>query len=221
MNNNEILEDAQKRISEEIGKYQTQQPIKQVNIYDRRTGKLMSTATKIVGKTFGVGWVMSNKRQMIDAAKTFNGSTCRVWLYLMAKQNYGDYVLVGNDFLARELGTNRTVIGNSLRELEERHYIQRVNIDGNRGFILNPNFTACGRSAVYTRRALWNLTEKLSSITEKAPLIASEAPRNYANKMRESNGTTDGTTTLNNKQGSAGGLLAVNVADGDDNYGVQ
>ena len=176
MDNQELYEEAQKRISEEIGKYQSEQPIKQVNIYDRRTGRLMSSSTKMVGKTFGIGWVMSQKRQLVDAAKDFTGSTLRVWVFLMGKQTYGDYVLCGTDYLAKELGTNRTVIGQAIRELEERQFLQRVNIDGNRGFILNPNVTACGRSAVYTRRALWRINEAIGKLSTKPPLLSSTMP---------------------------------------------
>ena len=219
MNNQEIYEEAQKRISEEIGKYQGEQPIKQVNVYDRRTGKLMSTSTKIIGKTFGVGWVMSQKQQMIEAARTFNGSTCRVWLYLMAKQTYGDYVLVGTDFLARELGTNRTVVGAAIKELEERHYLKRVNIDGNKGFIINPNLTACGRSAVYTRRALWRITEALEKISTRPPLLASTVPN--AEQYLKVNLTTDDTTTLDSKAGQRGGIAGGECFQrGGDNNGV-
>lgn len=180
MENQEIYEEAQKRISEEIGKYQSEQPIKQVNIYDRRTGRLMSSSTKMVGKTFGVGWVMNQKSQLLNAAKDFTGSTLRVWVFLMGKQTYGDYVLCGTDYLAKELGTNRTVIGQAVRELEERHFLQKVNIDGNRGFILNPNITACGRSAVYTRRALWRINEAISKLSTKPPLLSSTIPEETA-----------------------------------------
>lgn len=171
LRNEEFLEEAQKIVAEQVEKAQSEQPVKQVNIYDKRTGRLLSTSTKMVGKSFGIGWCMCKKDVMRQAALTLSGSTLRVLMYLYSKQTYGEYVMVGVNHIARELQTGGWRIGEALKALEEGRYIKKVIIDGNRGFLLNPEMTACGRSAVYQRRALWQIAENLQKVTTTTPML--------------------------------------------------
>lgn len=172
MNIDEEFEAAQKAIAEAIDRESSVQPVKQVNIYDKRTGKLLSTSTSSVGKTFGVGWCMCKKDKLREAGKLLSGLEARLILFLYGKQTYGEYVSITAEHLARELVSSPWRIRLALQQLQELNYVKKVRIDGNAAILLNPHITACGRSSVRIRRALWNVADDLSKITKSTPQLA-------------------------------------------------
>lgn len=131
-------------------------PLKQVNIYDGGTGKLISTSTSKRANLLGFGWAMVDKKRLATVSRRLNTAALRLLINLVSRQNYGEYVRCSRSTLANDLGVHVNTINRALNTLTANDYIARLTVDGQQVILLNPNFTCCGRSTVPVRRRLWD-----------------------------------------------------------------
>lgn len=89
-----------------------------------------------------------------------NLATLKVYLYLASKQTYQKFVMVGRKALVKELNLHINTVVNALKWLKENQYLQEHEIDGNTGWLMNPNITTMGANMQKSKSELWHLQKQ-------------------------------------------------------------
>ena len=158
--------------------------VQEMNLFelDDETGELtpLSHSSKIKGSQFGEGWIVVYKKsldKLVDEQAPY--TAMKIYCKLMGMQDFGPEIRVQNKFLYESLGITAKAYYKALKWLEDRHFIKRTVALGQNAFVLNPSYTACGKSSLDRRKFLWSMkapakTEETSSETTVAAMTSSE-----------------------------------------------
>lgn len=129
------------------------------NLFDQRGNMTLHSKYKLPkqGK-LGGGWVAFYKRSiraLIDECPNF--STMKVYMYIASKQTYQKCAIVKNTHIMKTLHMSSSTVFEALKWLRENDYLQRYEIDGNTGWLLNPSVTGCGGNSKKSKEKLWRL----------------------------------------------------------------
>lgn len=136
--------------------------IQEFNLFelDEETGEVtpLSHSSKVKGSQFGEGWIVVYKKsldKLIDERAPY--TAMKIYCKLMGMQDYGSEIRIQNKYLYESLGITAKAYSKAIKWLEERHFIKRTTTMGQNAFILNPSYTACGKSSLDKRKFLWSM----------------------------------------------------------------
>lgn len=79
-------------------------------------------------------------------------SALKVFMKLCTMQTYETAVVVSRAFLMKDLKCTRKTLWKSLTYLKEHAFIMETTVNGHSAFIINPDASNCGKSAIVTKR---------------------------------------------------------------------
>lgn len=128
---------------------------------------LSDTVTRKRGTQFGDDWVvLQNKaiNKLLDEGASY--SALRLYLKLVSMQDYGKEIRVSKPYLYKSLDMHRKSFADALKWLEDSGFVREIEVQGQLAFVLNPDHTAKGSSALKARRGIWSLkAEDLKSVS--------------------------------------------------------
>lgn len=159
--------------------------IQEFNLFelDEETGEIspLSHSSKVKGSQFGEGWIVVYKKsldKLIDEQAPY--TAMKIYCKLMGMQDYGAEIRIQNKYLYESLKITAKAYAKAIKWLEERHFIKRTTVLGQNAFILNPSYTACGKSSLDRRKYLWSM---------KAPLPTASSDTTVATPFANPNDT--------------------------------
>lgn len=118
-------------------------------------GKLVSS-TISRRKKLGGDWVAFYKGPLKSLAEAdVPAATLRVYLWLASKQTFDKFVMTTPTAIANALGLTYESIRKSIRWLETNQYLQVHKIEGNNGYLLNPEKTTRGAKGNADKKLIW------------------------------------------------------------------
>lgn len=129
------------------------------NLFDTEGNQTLHTVKRLPEKgKLGGGWVAFYKRSirtLIDECPNF--STMKVYMYIASKQTYQKCAIAKPSHIMKVLGMSSSTVFESLKWLRDNDFLQRYEIDGNIGWLLNPSVTGCGGNTKKSKERLWRL----------------------------------------------------------------
>ena len=141
------------------------------NLFDQKGNRTLHSQYKLPkqGK-LGGGWVAFYKRSiraLLEECPNF--STMKVYMYIASKQTYQKCAIVKSTHIMKTLHMSSSTVFEALKWLRENDYLQRYEIDGNTGWLLNPSVTGCGGNSKKSKERLWRLgVERRKAELEKS-----------------------------------------------------
>lgn len=103
------------------------------------------------------GWIVMYKeplKKLVMECKEY--SKVRVFIYIASLQTYDTLVFVSIADVARNIGITYKTAWSCVKWLEEHQYLCRIERDGICGFLINPDFSTCGKKTSKLKKELWD-----------------------------------------------------------------
>lgn len=123
--------------------------IRQMSLWDQETGELVASYTVNKGSKLGQGWITVYKEQMNQLLESdCPPSTLKIFMKLCCMQSYDAHIFASRAYLQEVLHITRKTLWSGLTWLIQHNYVMEEKVNGQTTFIINPNISNCGRSAI-------------------------------------------------------------------------
>lgn len=133
------------------------------SLFDDITGEVVSHYNGPKTNAIGEEWIFMFKdamRRLIDEGASY--SVMKTFIYISSLQVMNQtYVVVTKAHIRQYLQMSRKTLWESLKWLQEHHFLQESTHNGSCAFLLNPEVTGCGKTAVSNRKRAWSMNLKL------------------------------------------------------------
>lgn len=125
-------------------------------------GELISTTLTKKPRLAG-DWIVFYKGQLKRLAESqVEASTLRVYLWLASKQTFENYVMTTRATIATKLNLSKITVHRAINWLIENQYLIEAKVEGNVGYLLNPDITTKGAKNKAERKGLWETIKKIA-----------------------------------------------------------
>lgn len=125
-------------------------------------GELISTTLTKKPRLAG-DWVVFYKGQLKKLAESnVEASTLRVYLWLASKQTFENYVMTTRKTIAEKLNLSKITVHRAINWLIENQYLIEAKVEGNVGYLLNPDVTTKGAKNKAERKGLWETIKRIA-----------------------------------------------------------
>ena len=127
-------------------------------------GELISTTLTKKPRLAG-DWIVFYKGQLKKLAESnVEASTLRVYLWLASKQTFENYVMTTRSTIAEKLNLSKITVHRAINWLICNGYLIEAKVEGNVGYLLNPDITTKGAKNKAEKQTLWG---RIKAMNEK------------------------------------------------------
>lgn len=138
------------------------------NLFDDY-GELISSTVRRKPRLRG-DWIVFYKKPLRKLAEEAPDlATVKIYLWLASKQTFEDYVMTTRKQISITLGFTRQTVAKAIAWLTAHHYLTEQDVEGNRGYLLNPDITVKGAGKKESVSKRWRMvfgTEEPNSQSE-------------------------------------------------------
>lgn len=128
---------------------------KQFSLFDDDGTLIKSTEYSVEG--FDRSWFIMYKATTEQMLSKFSELTkLKVFMFILSQQTFDSLVITNMKYIAKTLGISYKSTWLAVKWLIENDFIKKVEKNGNKGFIINPYYSACGRKSLKERKEVWN-----------------------------------------------------------------
>lgn len=123
---------------------------------DKETGEITRESRwsgSMLGDDYFVVYKQAIDRLLHDSEAP--DTALRVFMKLCTMQTFEAAVVVSRTFLMNDLKCTRKTLWRCLSYLKERAYIMETTVNGHSAFIINPDVSNCGKSAVPVKKKIF------------------------------------------------------------------
>lgn len=123
---------------------------------DKETGEITKESRwsgSMLGDEYFVVYKQAIDRLLHDSEAP--ETALKIFMKLCTMQTFESAVVVSRKFLMDDLGTTRKTLWKCLSYLKEKAYIMETTVNGHSAFIINPEVSNCGKSAIPTKRKMF------------------------------------------------------------------
>ena len=130
-------------------KYDESRYMNLFQMIDKETGEITKESRwsgSMLGDDYFVIYKQAMDKLLHDSAAP--ETALRVFIKLCTMQTFESAVVVSRTFLMNDLKTTRKTLWKCLSYLKEHAYIMETTVNGHSAFIINPDVSNCGKSAI-------------------------------------------------------------------------